>query len=163
MLWWDYEPDGNVLTPQTAAASVSAMSYLRQQSGLPVGLYADCQRTFDIYRDAPASRDFPLWFAQYYTEKPYWETTPDIEPKYKPQFAQQVPWLVWQFASELNWLGHDAGREYGLESHSADINAWHGTKEQMLNYLGLWDSSPAEPNDKDKLDILWKEYKATHP
>src|SRR3990167_10682383 len=45
MLSWDSEPGGNILTPQTAKDAVTAMSYLRQQSGKPVGLYADRQRT----------------------------------------------------------------------------------------------------------------------
>ena len=163
MLFWDYEPGGNTLGKIAADNSVAAMSYLKQQSGKPVGLYADRQRAFDIYRDAPASRGFPLWMAQYYTEKPYWDRTPNIEPLYKPQFPNGVGWLLWQYASEKNWLGHDAGHEYGVESHSIDLDVWRGTKEQMLSYLGLWDNSPTEPTDKERLNILWEEYKKTHP
>src|SRR3990167_3329372 len=162
MLFWDYEPGRNYLTKQTAMDSVSAMSYIRQQTHKPVGLYADRQRTSDIYGDAPASKGFPLWFAQYYTDKVYWDNVPNIEPRYNQQFSHQVPWLIWQYASEKNWLGHDDGHRYGVESWSIDLNVWNGTKEQMQSYLGLWDTTPSEPTDKEKLDILWAEYKQNH-
>lgn len=138
MLFWDYETKHNVLNPKSAADAVSAMSYLRQMTGKPVGLYADRQRTADIYRDAPASRDFPLYFAQYYISKKEWDNTPNIEPKYTPQFKQQVPWFIWQYASELNFLGHDAGHEYGVESHSIDINVCKFSKEELVGYLSLF-------------------------
>ena len=160
MLFWDYESKNNTLTPQTAADSVSAMSYLRQQTSKPVGLYADRQRTFDIYRDAPASKGFPLWFAQYYLDKTYFDSIPNIEPKYTPQFTQQVPWLIWQYASELNW-GRLLGHEYGLESWSVDLNVWKGSPEHLKTYLGLFQGN--EPTDTEKLALLWAAHPELHP
>ena len=170
MLFWDYETKWNVLTPKTAADAVMAMSYLRQMTGKPVGLYADRQRTFEIYRDAPASRDFALWFAQYPLNQTGWKNTTGSEPQYVPQFSKQVPWLLWQYASELNWLGHDTGRDYGLQSHSVDINCYRGTKEEMIAYLsmfqgnaGIFDGAPPIiVSDAVRLQRLWDAHPELH-
>ncbi len=161
MLWWDYEPGDNTLDNASAANAVSAMSYLRQQTAKPVGLYADRQRTSDIYRAAPGSRDFPLWLAQYRTSKFVWDTTPNIQPILLPQFPNGLAWMVWQYASEKNWLGHDAGHEYGVESFSIDINTCKQTRAELISYLslfegnsGIFDTPPSEPTVEQRLDKL---------
>lgn len=99
----------------------------------------------------------------------YWDNTPNVEPIYLPQWPNKIPWVMWQYASERNWLGFDSGKEWGIKSHSVDINVWHKSKMEMVVYLasfagnaGLFDvltippTVPAELTDKQMLDALWE-------
>lgn len=142
MYWWAYDAaGGNTLTPQSARDTVDALRYLRDTRG-NVGVYGNRTDISYLYKYAPAAREYPLWIAQYPTHQGNWDATPNIQPYGGKEFPHGVPWLVWQYASEKNWLGFDTGREWGLESWSVDINAWRGPKEHMLTYLGLYEPKP---------------------
>lgn len=141
--WWAWDgAGGNKLTRQFAKDSVTAMSYLKQQTGKFVGVYGNRTEIAQLYKWEPAAKAFPLWYANYRAttdfNMAYWNSTPDVQPIYGPEFNASLPWLVWQYASEKNWLGFDEGHRYGLQSHSVDINAWRGTPAEMRAYLGLY-------------------------
>lgn len=163
MLWWAYDgAGGNTLSAKFANDTVRAMSYLKQQSMKPVGVYGNRTEIFQLYKDAPAAREFPLWFANYRTDRNYWANTPNVQPKIEPEFKDGLRWLIWQYASEKNWLGFDTGKEWGLQSWSVDLNCWNGTPAEMRAYLGMWQANdpPVEPMTlEERVDKLESEAK----
>lgn len=141
-LWLAYDSAGlnaGKLNAKTAKDALSAVKYQRSEHQR-VGFYGNRSDIQQLYKDAPAARLFPLWVARYPLSQFWWNNTADTKPQNAPPAWKTDVWnyWLWQFASERNWLGHAAGHDYGFpQSWSVDVNAWNGTKENMLAKLGL--------------------------
>jgi lysozyme len=89
-----------------------------------------------------AWQQYDLWLAHWYANTP-------IVPK------PWVAWKVWQYTEKGN------GPAYGCESANVDLNYFSGSSAMLRAYAGI--TTPPEPTDAEKLDVLWAEYIKEHP
>ena len=147
-LWWAYDAAGlnrGKLNAKTAVDSLRAIRYLEQHFGGRVGFYGNRNDISQLYRDAPEARRFKLWLARYPLSQTWWNNAMNARAEQAPYSWKTDIWdyLAWQFGSEVNWLGHDEGHEYGFpNSWSVDVNTWNGTIHEMRRDLNFIPSTP---------------------
>jgi len=135
----DYEAHGNVLDSVFAQHAHNWIDYVGMTLGKIVLLYTNPSHyDADLFPYGDWMKDYPLWLAQYFTVAPSPEKTP-----YLPKKRKAGDWRIWQWASEINYVGH--GHEYGCGGNSVDLNAFNGTVADMRAWLGLGTLPPPPP------------------
>ncbi len=122
----DFEDAYNVLSDQAMQDCFRWMEHVKLMSGLPVLIYTN-PSLYNQYAWKYCA-GWPLWIAQYYTNNP----SPDKDPAMP---SKRKSWDIWQWASEINYVGH--GKEYGVGGNSVDLNVYNGIVEEMRAWLGL--------------------------
>lgn len=167
MLALDYESIGNVLDLSSDIDAFKTIEYLGEQSGLPVFLYTGLASAAAMYsRGSRWVLDVPLWVARW-----FWKTWYDVPTtnspysSFRPSWATQAfwgeaKWDMWQWGGDRSPVpiyGQGQGAEYGVLSHSIDLDAYNGTPEQMRNDLGIGDDPPPPPEPitlEERVELL---------
>jgi len=135
----DYEKIGNVLDENSAHHAHNWIDYVGMTLGKPVLLYTNpAHYDANLWPYGDWMKDYPLWLAQYWTTN----VGPEREPAL-PKKRAAGDWRIWQWASEINYVGH--GHEYGCGGNSVDLNVFNGTVADMRAWLKLCTPPPPTP------------------
>lgn len=172
---WLY--DSNVVP---IAKQVEAMAKIVEESGCELPPTIDFEWTKPINPDKGDLYEYLIQFerrtgkkAMIYTAPSYWLTYGDAGAfwsKYDLWIANYgvvnpmavkpwgANWRLWQFSDRI------ASAEFGYPrdgESSADVNYFNGTNEEFLRWVGrLPEGNGEEPSLEEKVEILWRAYKA---
>ncbi len=138
----DFESLYNQLSIQSACDCDLWMKYVQEKTKKPILFYTN-PSLYDNYAWKYCSK-WPLWLAQYWLSP-----SPDKNPRMP---MKRNDWLIWQWASEKNYVGHS--KEYGCGAISVDINLFNGTVDNMHTWLNI-PSLPIVPENKTIKILAW--------
>ncbi len=131
----DFESAYNDMSAQFSQDANLWMEYVAGKTNKKVLFYTN-KSLYDTYGYMYCS-EWPLWYAQYW-KFPLLYKNPSL-----PKKRTSGEWSIWQWASELNYVGHS--KEYGCGALSVDINDFNGTVVDMQNRLGNTQPPPPSP------------------
>jgi GH25 family lysozyme M1 (1,4-beta-N-acetylmuramidase) len=135
--WATEKKHDNTLNTEFAEDAQKWMSYVDENTDIPLVIYTNQPLYQQWLKPIGGMKKWPLWIAQYHAHP-----NPDSG---KPDLPEGVEdWKIWQYSAD----GNNKGAEYGVGSQHIDLNVYHGTLEEMRQWLKIdIEEEPEEPVD----------------
>ena len=168
----DFEKRNNIPSMQFGQIFRDTIALLKHESGKKVIKYSNpsvIQEWLLRYGQRWVLDDHDWVIAQYPFRNDAWDTPQarqflvDVydDNMWNPRLpAGFIGWGSWQCSADGNGLG----AANGVDSHSVDIQAWNGTKSDLLRYWQVDTDDPVEPAPEDvhiRFDEIQGDYKVT--
>lgn len=145
--WVDFETAYNEMTMKFAEECIKAIEYLckwHKKAGIYTKLYLYNQ----FIGPATGTKQYPLWLSWLVDS---WDVKPDIH-EYKPILPNlREDWDIWQYSFTGDGTLYGAGR-----SHAFDLNVYHGSPEDLTEWLQQGSSPPEADPFKQGYDLAIK-------